>query len=82
MASHEHAARTEKAMRLADALTTAGASAADVPHLTAWDWATAEAAAGTRPASTATRSMVHGILLGREAERAAEADPFASFPKP
>lgn len=81
MGAHEAAARRRKAMRLADALIASGASADDVPHLTEEAWAAARSVVGGHLPSKATRSMVHGILLGREAERAAEADPFASFPK-
>lgn len=84
MNEHESAARTAKAIHLADVLQKAGVTASEAINLNPelWDQAVevANAAFGTHHQlpSPATKAMVVALLEDRE--RLADSDPLAGLP--
>ena len=76
---HEDAARTRKALRIADALQRLGATAEQAAQLPDAGWLMAAQLADCREPSAATRAVVVTILEQREARRF-QGDPFDLLP--
>lgn len=66
---YEHAARYEKARRLADTLHAWDIGSDAARGLTDAQWAAVAKAAGVNPPSETTQSVAIGMMIGREAKQ-------------